>query len=126
MFPLQNTAAFQQDCPATSVVMKGCRMVKVGKNLKAHLIPAPCHGQGCHSLDQAAQGPIQAGFGGGYFYSTGVRSVAMESHRLRKAKSSRIPAGELSSSGAFCFLRHLPNGRRHAELPWIPFVRSWL
>jgi len=24
-------------------------------------VPAPCHGQGCHPLDQAAWGPIQPG-----------------------------------------------------------------
>lgn len=86
---------------------------------------SPCRGQGCHSLDQAAQGPIQTGFEGGYFYWTGVRSVAMESHCLRKARSRRIPAGELSSSGTFCSLQHLPNGRHRAELPWIPSVGSW-
>lgn len=40
--------------------------------------------------------------------------------RLQKARSRGVPAGELSSSGAFCSLQHLPNGRHHAELPGIP------
>ncbi|TRZ19900.1 hypothetical protein HGM15179_007227 [Zosterops borbonicus] len=76
-------------------------------------------------LDQAAQGPIQAGFEGGYFYWAGVRSIATGSHLLQKARSCGVPAGELSSSGAFCSLQHLPNGRHHAELPGTPSVRSW-
>lgn len=32
-------------------------------DLKHHLVPAPCRGQGCHSPDQVAQVPIQAGLG---------------------------------------------------------------
>ena len=35
------------------------RMAWDGRRLKAHSVPAPCHGHGCHTLDQAAQGPIQ-------------------------------------------------------------------
>lgn len=35
------------------------RMVRVGKGLKVHLFQSPHYGQGCHSLDQIAQGPIQ-------------------------------------------------------------------
>jgi len=38
------------------------RMVCVGRDLRDHPVPTPCHGQGCHSTDQAAQGPIQSGF----------------------------------------------------------------
>jgi len=34
-------------------------MVKV--DLKDHLIPTSCHGQGCQPPDQVAQGPIQPG-----------------------------------------------------------------
>jgi len=37
-------------------------MAYVRRDFKAHLVPAPCHGQGCHTVDQAAQGPIQPGF----------------------------------------------------------------
>uniref|UniRef100_A0A8C0VQX7 Phospholipid-transporting ATPase n=1 Tax=Cyanistes caeruleus TaxID=156563 RepID=A0A8C0VQX7_CYACU len=33
--------------------------------LKDHPFPAPCRGQGCHSLDQVAQGPILPGQGWG-------------------------------------------------------------
>jgi len=36
-------------------------MVWVGKNLKNHPVPNPCHRQICHPLDQAAQGPVQPG-----------------------------------------------------------------
>jgi len=36
-------------------------MALVGKDLKDHLVPTPCRGQGCHPLNQAAQGPIQPG-----------------------------------------------------------------
>ena len=32
-----------------------------GKDFKAHPVPIPCQGLGCHPLDQAAQGPIQPG-----------------------------------------------------------------
>lgn len=31
-------------------------MLGVGGDLKDHLVPAACHGQGCHPLDQVAQG----------------------------------------------------------------------
>ena len=37
-------------------------MAGVGKDLKDHPVPAPCHGQGCPPPAQAAQGPIQPGF----------------------------------------------------------------
>lgn len=33
----------------------------VGRSLKDHLVPAPCHGLGCHPLGQAAQSPIHLG-----------------------------------------------------------------
>jgi len=36
-------------------------MVWVGRDLKAHPVSTPCHGQGCHPPAQAAQGPIQPG-----------------------------------------------------------------
>lgn len=45
MFLLQNAAAFQQDCPATWVVMEGHRMGWVGRELKAHLVPSPAVGR---------------------------------------------------------------------------------
>jgi len=31
------------------------------RDLKAHAVPTPCHGQGCRPPAQAAQGPIQPG-----------------------------------------------------------------
>jgi len=34
-------------------------MAWVGRDLKAQLVPTPCHGQGCRPLDQAAHSPIQ-------------------------------------------------------------------
>ena len=33
------------------------RMAQVGRDLIDHLVPTPCHGQGCHPPDWAAQGP---------------------------------------------------------------------
>ena len=37
---------------------KNRRMVWVGRDIKQHPVPTPCHGQSCHPLDQAAQGLI--------------------------------------------------------------------
>lgn len=37
------------------------RMAYIGRDLKDHLTPTPCNGQGCHPPDQAAQGPLQTG-----------------------------------------------------------------
>lgn len=37
-------------------------MARVGKDLKDHLFPTPCHGQGHLPPDQFAQRPIQPGF----------------------------------------------------------------
>jgi len=34
-------------------------MACVGRDLRNHLVPTPCHGYGCHPSDEAAQGPIQ-------------------------------------------------------------------
>ena len=36
-------------------------MVWVGRDLKDHLVPTPCHGQRHLPLDQGAQSPIQPG-----------------------------------------------------------------
>ena len=36
-------------------------MTGVRRELKGHLVPSPCPGQGCDSLDQATQGLIQPG-----------------------------------------------------------------
>ena len=36
-------------------------MVWVRRDLKDHLVPTPCHGQGHLPLDQLAQSPIQPG-----------------------------------------------------------------
>jgi len=35
----------------------------LGRDLKAHPVPSPSHGQGCHPPVQAAQGPIQPDLG---------------------------------------------------------------
>lgn len=40
---------------------KNHRLVWVGRNIKHHPVPSPCHGYNCHSLDQAAQGLIWPG-----------------------------------------------------------------
>ena len=34
-------------------------MAWIGRDLKDHVVPNPCHEEGCHPSDQAAQGPIQ-------------------------------------------------------------------
>lgn len=76
----------------------------------------PCCGQGCHCLDQAAQGPFKLPLK--VDISPGLVSDAqLWTVILQEARSSGVPAAELSSSGAFCSLQHLPNGRHHAELP---------
>lgn len=36
-----------------------CGMVGIGRDLKAHLISTPFHGQQCHPLDEVAPSPIQ-------------------------------------------------------------------
>jgi len=38
-------------------------MAWVGRGSQDHLVPTPCHGQGCCSPNQAAQYPTQPGFG---------------------------------------------------------------
>jgi len=42
--------------------LKAHRIAWVGKNLKDSPVSTPCHGQGCHPLDEAAQDLIQPGF----------------------------------------------------------------
>ena len=37
------------------------KMVWVGRDLRAHPVPTPCHGQGCHPAAQTAQGHNQPG-----------------------------------------------------------------
>jgi len=37
------------------------RMVWAGRDLKHHLVPTPCHGQGHLPQDQGAQSPVQPG-----------------------------------------------------------------
>ncbi|KAK4808149.1 hypothetical protein QYF61_000129 [Mycteria americana] len=41
--------------------LKTSKLVWVGRDLKDHRVPPPCHGQGCLPLEQAAQSPIQPG-----------------------------------------------------------------
>lgn len=36
-------------------------MARVGRDLKAHLVPTPCHRQGFHPLNQVAQSLVQPG-----------------------------------------------------------------
>lgn len=36
-------------------------IIWVGKSLKDYLAPPPCHGLGCHLLDQVAQSPTLPG-----------------------------------------------------------------
>jgi len=50
------------------------RMVWVGRDLKDHPVPAPCHEQGCHSPALAAEGSIQPGLE--YFQGWGVHSFS--------------------------------------------------
>lgn len=38
-------------------------MVRVGSDLVDHLVPLPCHRQGCLPLDQVAPSPVQGGLG---------------------------------------------------------------
>ena len=44
------------------------RMAWVGRNNKDHPAPLSCCRQGCHKLDQAAQGPIHSGIKRGMGY----------------------------------------------------------
>jgi len=41
----------------------GHRTTWVGREHKGNQVPTPCYGQGCHSPNQAAQGPTQNGLG---------------------------------------------------------------
>ena len=50
------------------------RMAYVGINLKAHLFPAPCHGQYFHPPDHGAQEPIQLAFE--YLQGWGTHSLS--------------------------------------------------
>ena len=36
-------------------IMRYCRMARVEGDLKAHPVPSPCHGQGCHPLDHVSK-----------------------------------------------------------------------
>ena len=49
-------------------------MVWVGRDLKDHLVPTPCHGQKHLPLDQVAQSPSQPGFG--HFQVWGIHSFS--------------------------------------------------
>lgn len=51
-----STAALQSPCACMPSSSRNHRMLGVGGDLKDHLVPAACHGQGCHPLDQVAQG----------------------------------------------------------------------
>lgn len=46
---------WQRNC---FIELENHRMAWIRRDLKDHLVPVPCLGQGCHSLDMAAQGPI--------------------------------------------------------------------
>jgi len=62
-------------------------MVKIVWNLKEHLIPDLCHGQGCHPLEKFAQGPIQPDFEYIQDYDTqsfSGQTVLMPPHSLGK------------------------------------------
>ena len=63
------------------------RMVWVGRDLKDHLIPAPCHEQGHLPLHQVAQSPIQPGLGhcqGGGRHSFSGQPVPVPQHTHHK------------------------------------------
>ena len=45
-------------CMLGSLCCLNHRMAWIGGNLKNHPVPNPCHGQGCHSLDQVVWGII--------------------------------------------------------------------
>ena len=63
------------------------RMVWVGKDLKDHLVPPPCHGQGHLPLAQVAQSPVQPGlepFQGGGSHSFSGQPVPVSHHPHRE------------------------------------------
>jgi len=63
------------------------RMSKVGRDLKYHPAPTPCHRQGCYPPAQAAQGPIQAGLDclqGCSIHSFSGQPVPVPHHPLSK------------------------------------------
>jgi len=49
-------------------------MTWVGRDLKDHPVPTPCHGQEYHPLDQVAEGPIQPGLE--HFQGWGIHSFS--------------------------------------------------
>jgi len=58
-------------------------MVRVGRDLKDHLVPTPCHEQGHLPLDQVAQSSIQPGlehFQGGDIHSFSGQPVPVLHH----------------------------------------------
>ncbi|KAK4821804.1 hypothetical protein QYF61_003833 [Mycteria americana] len=61
------------------------RMIWVAKDLKDHLVPTPCHGQGQLPLDQVAQSPMQPGlehFQGWGIHNFSGQSVPVPHHPL--------------------------------------------
>jgi len=58
-------------------------MVRVGRDLKDHPVPTPCHEKGYLPLDQVAQSSIQPGlehFQGGGIHNFSGQPVAMFHH----------------------------------------------
>jgi len=58
-------------------------MVRVGRDLKDHLVPTPCRGQGHVPLDQVAQSSIQPGlehFQGGGIHNFSGQPVPVPHH----------------------------------------------
>ncbi|XP_061317325.1 keratinocyte-associated protein 3 isoform X2 [Pezoporus flaviventris] len=49
------------DCPFNTTRIYNHRMVWVGRDLKAHPVPTPCHRQGHLPIDQVAPSPVQPG-----------------------------------------------------------------
>ena len=61
------------------------RMVWVGRDLKDHQTPNHCHRQGCHLLDQAAQGLIQPGLE--HLQRWGIHSFSGQAGQTHRAST---------------------------------------
>jgi len=88
-------------------------MAWVGRDLKDHQAPTPCHMQGCRpsylTLDQAAQGPIQPGLeclqGWGIH---GLSGQPVPHHSLCKEKFCKELPPNIQSKPSFLQLKTIP------------------
>ena len=94
------------------------RLVWVGRDLKAHPVPALCHGQGHLPLDQVAQSPIQPGLDhcqGWDSHSFSGQPVPGPHHPHREELVSNLNFPSFSSKPfpLFCYTMPLSNASLH-------------